>query len=155
MKPQQSELKRRDFLSSLTTAAGLLAPGLRPAASAAAMPSLSSEGAGIPAVEPGRDLYRIHRLSESGMLEMYTRLLEDACRYAARDWKTSSFDPAAGYWGDGVADGNGGTRTVASMLLVCQGNRTHVAIRKLTTEAGQRSRDPATYAHPQESTARE
>jgi beta-glucosidase len=41
MKPQKSELNRREFLSTLTTAAGLLALGLNPGASAAEM--LSSE----------------------------------------------------------------------------------------------------------------
>ena len=35
------------------------------------------------------------------------------------DWKNSSFDPAAGYWGDGVSDGNEGIRTIASMVLAC------------------------------------
>jgi len=65
----------------------------------------------------GGNLYQIHRLSEREMLQTYTQLLRDACQHAERDWKNSTFDPAAGYWGDGVSDGNAGTRTVVSMVL--------------------------------------
>jgi hypothetical protein len=72
-----------------------------------------------PSCEPREGLYQIHQLSEQALLQTYTDLLEDAYRYAARDWKTSSFDPTAGYWGDGVSAGNGGIRTSASMLLTC------------------------------------
>jgi hypothetical protein len=73
----------------------------------------------LPFCAPAEDLYQIHRLSERDVLETYTRLLRDACHHAERDWKSSSFDPAAGYWGDGVSGGNEGIRTVASMVLAC------------------------------------
>ena len=73
----------------------------------------------LPVCAPGADLYQIHRLSEQDVLQIYTLVLRDACRHADRDWTNSSFDPASGYWGDGVSDGNAGTRTVASMVLAC------------------------------------
>ena len=69
--------------------------------------------------ESGEGLYQIHQLSEHAILQTYTALLEDACRYAVRSWKGSSFDSATGYWGGGVSAGNGGIRTTASMLLAC------------------------------------
>ncbi len=53
------------------------------------------------------------------MLQTYTQLLREACHHADRNWKASSFDPAAGYWGDGVSAGNEGIRTIASMVLAC------------------------------------
>ncbi len=46
MKPQTSELNRREFLSTMTTAAGLLAIGLSPGASAAEMQSAEVRAAG-------------------------------------------------------------------------------------------------------------
>ena len=63
--------------------------------------------------------YQVHNLSEQEILQTYTQMLRDACHGALREWKTSSFDPAAGYWGDGASAGNEGTRTVASMVLAC------------------------------------
>jgi hypothetical protein len=66
---------------------------------------------------PARSVYQIHELSEHDVLQTYTRLLRDACHYADRDWNTASFDPAIGYWGDGVSRGNQGIRTIASMVL--------------------------------------
>ncbi|HEX3628563.1 MAG TPA: hypothetical protein VH280_24400 [Verrucomicrobiae bacterium] len=66
-----------------------------------------------------KDLYQIHPLSEKQIQQTYIRLLEDACQYADRDWTNSSFDPAAGYWGDGVSSGNEGIRTIGSMVLAC------------------------------------
>lgn len=123
VKPQKTELNRRDFLSNLSTAAGLLALGLSPGTFMAERQSSAKSDSGncsrTPSCESGNGLYEIHELSEQAILQTYTTLLEDACRYAARDWKSSSFDPTAGYWGDGVSAGNGGIRTTASMLLAC------------------------------------
>lgn len=63
------------------------------------------------------DLYSIHRLSEAETLRTYTDVLRDACRYADVDWHTSTFDPTAGYWGDGVSAGNQGIRSIGDMVL--------------------------------------
>ena len=121
VKPQKGELNRRDFLSTLTTAAGLLALGLGPGESIAESQYSGKREASkcVEALscESGEGLYQIHQLSEQAILQTYTALLEDACRYAVRSWKNSSFDSTAGYWGDGVSAGNGGIRTTASMLL--------------------------------------
>ena len=68
---------------------------------------------------PGKDPYQIHQLSEREVLKTYTGLLRDAYHHSDREWKTSSFDSAAGYWGDGVSAGNGGIRTVAGLALAC------------------------------------
>jgi hypothetical protein len=67
----------------------------------------------------GKDVYQIHDLSEREVLKTYTQVLRDACRHADGDWKASSFDPAAGYWGDGVSSGNQGIRTIGCMVLTC------------------------------------
>lgn len=66
-----------------------------------------------------RDLYTIHRLSEREIQQTYIRLLEDACRYADRDWTNSSFDPKAGYWGGGLSGESNGIRPIGSMVLAC------------------------------------
>lgn len=65
------------------------------------------------------DLYQIHQLSKQAVLETYTPLLRDACRHAERDWKSSSFTPAAGYWGNGISGGNEGIRAIGGMVLAC------------------------------------
>lgn len=72
---------------------------------------------GVGAAAPATDLYQIHPLSEKQLLNTYILILREACRHAERDWKISSFDASAGYWGDGVSSGNQGIRTVASMVL--------------------------------------
>jgi hypothetical protein len=73
----------------------------------------------LPVCAPAEDLYQIRRLPEPEMLQTYTQILRDACHHADRDWTNSSFDPAAGYWGDGASSGNEGIRTIASMVLAC------------------------------------
>src|ERR1035437_6290952 len=122
-KPQHGELNRRKFLSTLTTAAGLLALGVNPSASVGEGPLSGKQESGkyaeTPSCESGKGLYQIRQLSEQAILQTYTALLEDACCFATHSWKSSSFDPTAGYWGDGVSAGNGGIRTTASMLLAC------------------------------------
>jgi hypothetical protein len=65
------------------------------------------------------DLYHLHHLSEPELLQTYTNLLRDACHHADAAWKTSSFSPAAGYWGDGISGGNEGIRAIGEMVLVC------------------------------------
>jgi hypothetical protein len=65
------------------------------------------------------EVYRIRQLSEKQIVNTYIQMLRDACANGDRDWTNSSFDPAAGYWGDGVSLGNQGIRTVASMALAC------------------------------------
>jgi hypothetical protein len=58
-------------------------------------------------------------MSEQEVLQTYGELLRDACRVADRDWRTSSFDSAVGYWGDGVSRGNQGIRAIGGMVLAC------------------------------------
>jgi hypothetical protein len=73
----------------------------------------------LPICASAADPYHFHQLSEHEVQNTYTQLLRDACHYADRDWKSSSFDAAAGYWGDGASSGNEGIRTIASMVLAC------------------------------------
>ncbi|HTV41026.1 MAG TPA: hypothetical protein VMF08_10645 [Candidatus Sulfotelmatobacter sp.] len=73
----------------------------------------------IPFCASAKSLYSVHPLSEKEVQQTYINILSDACRYADRDWTNSSFDPAAGYWGDGVSSGNEGIRTIGSMVLAC------------------------------------
>jgi hypothetical protein len=71
----------------------------------------------LPLCAVAKDLYQVRPLSEQQVLQAYTRLLREACQQAAPDWKVSSFDPRAGCWGDSASGGNGGIRTVGSMVL--------------------------------------
>lgn len=66
-----------------------------------------------------RDIYSIRHLSEEALQRAYEQLLQEACAYAAADWKTAGFDSSAGFWGNGISGGNSGIRTVVSMLLAC------------------------------------
>src|SRR5689334_11115613 len=65
------------------------------------------------------DVYQIRRLSERELVQTYESLLVDACRHSNQFWKTSSFDSAVGYWGDGASDGNQGIRAIGEMVFVC------------------------------------
>jgi hypothetical protein len=65
------------------------------------------------------DVYTLRTLSEEEILQTYLHVLEDACHYADKDRKISSFDPKAGYWGDGISGGNQGIRSIVSMALAC------------------------------------
>src|SRR6185295_14690764 len=66
-----------------------------------------------------RDLYEPRQLSERELLQTYTALMVDGCHHADKFWKTSSFDPAAGYWGNGISDGNEGIRAISEMVFTC------------------------------------
>src|ERR1035441_7491101 len=76
-RPQKGEPSRREFLSALTTAAGLLALGLSPGASVAERQSSGKHEPGkcleTPSCEPREGLYQIHQLSEQALLQTYTR----------------------------------------------------------------------------------
>jgi hypothetical protein len=73
----------------------------------------------LPICVKGGELYQIHRMSEPELMQTYTSLLVDACHHADRFWKSSSTAAGAGFWGDGVSDGNQGIRAVAEMVLTC------------------------------------
>jgi hypothetical protein len=121
MKPDIGDLDRRRFLSALSGGAGMLALNHRAFGAVpgaiAARTFFQLQHASIDS--PHRELYRIRELSERELLQTYIAILKEACLYADSEWKVSAFDPQAGYWGDGVGDGNGGIRTIASMLLAC------------------------------------
>lgn len=63
------------------------------------------------------DAYHIRPMSENELMTTYKSILLDACRHSDGEWHVSSFDPKAGYWGDGVSEGNQGIRGVESMIL--------------------------------------
>ena len=73
----------------------------------------------FPFCATAKDLYQIHPLSEKEIQQTYIQLLQDACFYADRDWTNSSFDPRAGYWGNGFSGENSGIREIGSMVLGC------------------------------------
>jgi hypothetical protein len=73
----------------------------------------------FPFYASAKALYQIHPLTEQAIQQTYLRLLEDACQYADRDWKSLPSDSAEGYWGNGVSGGNEGIRTIGSMVLAC------------------------------------
>lgn len=63
------------------------------------------------------EVYKIERLSERELLRTYESILRDACRHSDQFWTASKFDPAAGYWGDGVNDGNQGIRAIGHLIF--------------------------------------
>src|SRR5436190_18872924 len=73
----------------------------------------------LPICLPARELYETRRLSEPELMQTYARLMADCCHHADQFWKTSSFDSAAGYWGNGISDGNEGIRAIGEMVFTC------------------------------------
>ncbi len=73
----------------------------------------------LPACAPASDLYHIRPMSEREVVTTYESVIRDACKFADKDWHTASFDSTAGYWGDGVSQGNEGIRAIGSMVLAC------------------------------------
>jgi hypothetical protein len=73
----------------------------------------------FPLAGQAKDVYSIRHLSEHELLQTYTDLLVDACHHADQFWKASAFDADAGYWGDGVSDGNQGIRAIGEMVFTC------------------------------------
>ena len=65
------------------------------------------------------DVYHIRPMSDAELMTTYESVMRDACRYASKDWHDASFDSGAGYWGDGVSEGNEGIRAIGSMALTC------------------------------------
>jgi hypothetical protein len=65
------------------------------------------------------ETYQIRKLSERETTQTYLDVLRDGCAYANREWKTATFNPAAGYWGNAVSRGDGGIRTISDMVLAC------------------------------------
>jgi hypothetical protein len=71
----------------------------------------------LPICAPARELYEIRTLSEQDLMQTYTGLLVDACHHSDKFWKVAPFDSSAGYWGNGVSDGNEGTRAIGEMVF--------------------------------------
>ncbi len=65
------------------------------------------------------ELYQVRGLSEEAIVGAYTMMLVEAYAHADQFWKASAFDPAAGYWGNGLSDGNEGIRAIGEMVLTC------------------------------------
>jgi hypothetical protein len=73
----------------------------------------------LPLCAPARELYEVRSLTEQDLMQTYTRLLVDACHHSDKFWKAAPFDSAAGYWGNGVSDGNEGIRAIGEMVFTC------------------------------------
>ncbi|HET6453292.1 MAG TPA: hypothetical protein VFI02_02710 [Armatimonadota bacterium] len=71
----------------------------------------------LPICAGANDVYRIRPLSERELVNTYESIMDDCCRHSVRDWHDSTFDPRAGYWGDGVSAGNEGIRAIGNMVL--------------------------------------
>ncbi|HZZ42964.1 MAG TPA: hypothetical protein VFE58_08500, partial [Tepidisphaeraceae bacterium] len=63
--------------------------------------------------------YAVRDLKEGEVVAVERGMVVDACRYAEKEWKVAKFDAGAGYWGDGVSDGNQGIRAIGEMVLGC------------------------------------
>ena len=71
------------------------------------------------ALSASADVYTIRpSISDSELMDLYTRMLVDYCRYAEGQWHASTTVPDAGYWGNGVSDSNEGIRAVSNTALV-------------------------------------
>ncbi|MDH7482817.1 MAG: hypothetical protein QHH26_12705 [Armatimonadota bacterium] len=55
-------------------------------------------------------------LTETELLRLYVDMLRKYVNYAEKQWHAASF-PNAGYWGNGISDGNEGIRAVANTAL--------------------------------------
>jgi hypothetical protein len=73
----------------------------------------------IPVCVPASGLYQIRTLPEPDLMQTYTRMLVDACHHSDKFWKVAPFDSSAGYWGNGVSDGNEGIRAIGEMVFTC------------------------------------
>lgn len=63
------------------------------------------------------DPYQIRPLSEADLMDTYTGMMLDSCRFSNTKWHDWSVDPTAGYWGDGVSAGNQGIRAISDVVL--------------------------------------
>ena len=114
MTKNELKLNRRSFLITASQLAAIAA--FDPMAGHAV---LINSNASPDSPQGSRRLYSIRHLSEKELGQTYELLLKEACSKEASAWKTADFDTSAGFWGDGVSDGNGGIRTIASMMLAC------------------------------------
>jgi hypothetical protein len=73
----------------------------------------------LPTWASAREPYEIRALSEQDLMQTYTHLLVDACHHSDKFWKAAPFDASAGYWGNGVSDGNEGIRALGEMVFTC------------------------------------
>jgi hypothetical protein len=105
-------LNRRGFLITASQLAAIAALDPKLGRASHSDQSLTSSAAAF-------NIYSIHPLSEQAIQHTYEQLLQEACSYAASEWKPAKFDSSAGFWGDGVSGGNGGIRAIVSMLLAC------------------------------------
>ena len=70
----------------------------------------------LPLCARSEDLYRIHPLSETELLDTYTSLLRDACQHAGQFWKDWPTNTPSGFWGSGNSDERG-IRPITAMTL--------------------------------------
>ena len=73
----------------------------------------------VPLCARAADVYHIRPLSERQMLRIYTSVMRDACRHSNGEWHEMPSDPGAGYWGDGISEGNEGIRAISITVLTC------------------------------------
>ena len=94
----------------------------------------------VGAVSHNTDVYQIRpNLSEDDLKRLYVEMLLRFARYAEKQWHVSTFDKEAGYWGNGISDGNEGIRAVANTalayaVLIRHTNRLNLEQKKVYTE---------------------
>ncbi len=71
----------------------------------------------IPVCVCASNVYNVRQLTENELVKTYERIMLDCCKYADRDWHESTFDSEAGYWGNGISEGNEGIRAIGNMVL--------------------------------------
>jgi hypothetical protein len=82
------------------------------------------------------DVYTVRQsISDRELMDLYTRMLVDYSRYAEGQWHTSTTVPDAGYWGNGISDGNEGIRAVSDTALA------YAALAKKTGALDVKTRD--------------
>jgi hypothetical protein len=70
----------------------------------------------VPLCVEAKDLYSIRPLSEKELLQTYTLILRDGCRYGDQFWTNTATNPRTGRWYTG-ASGEQGIRPMCGMVL--------------------------------------
>ena len=70
----------------------------------------------VPPCVRSEDLYRIHPMSETEIVDTYNSVLRDACRHADQEWTDWPTNSNSGFWGNGHSDERG-IRHISAMTL--------------------------------------
>jgi hypothetical protein len=70
----------------------------------------------LPFCAKAKDIYTIGPLTEQALLQTYTQILHDGCRYGDRFWTNTATEPRVGRWYTGTS-GEQGIRPISGMIV--------------------------------------